>query len=215
MSNDSPSRGPRTAAPAPMGSTVAIVVTAVALVLGFLILRKVNSGPDDAGTTPVVTETPGDTTIDPTQSTIATTTTTPVDLTLTMVQVANASTQSGVAKQLTTALASIGYSTTTATNSTLSTKLMTSKILYNPDDPNAKLIADTLAARLAGIPVEAASGALPVESTTWANGSGVIVMLGNDLAGRTLDQIAGVTVTGTTAPNAISIPPITSPTPGT
>ena len=27
----------------------------VALVLGFLILRKVNSGPDDAGTTPVVT----------------------------------------------------------------------------------------------------------------------------------------------------------------
>ena len=29
MSNDSPSRGPRTAAPAPMGSTVAIVVTAV------------------------------------------------------------------------------------------------------------------------------------------------------------------------------------------
>ena len=83
MSNDSPSRGPRTAAPAPMGSTVAIVVTAVALVLGFLILRKVNSGPDDAGTTPVVTETPGDTTIDPTQSTIATTTSPTTDVAVT------------------------------------------------------------------------------------------------------------------------------------
>lgn len=211
MSNDSPSRGPRTAAPAPMGSTVAIVVTAVALVLGFLILRKVNSGPDDAGTTPGATEVTTATTLDPTQTTLATTTTT-IDLTLTMVQVANASTTSGVAKQLTTALASIGYSTTTATNSTLSTKLTTSKILYNPDDPNAKLIADSLAARLAGIPVEAATGALPVESTTWANGSSIIVMLGNDLAGKTLDQIAGVTVTGTTAPNAISIPPITTTT---
>jgi len=209
MSNDSPSRGPRTAAPAPMGSTVAIVVTAVALVLGFLILRKVNSGPEDASTTPVGSDPGVSTMLDPTQTTLATTTTT-IDLTLTMVQVANASTTSGVAKQLTTALASIGYSTTTATNSTLSTKLTTSKILYNPDDPNALLIANSLAARLAGIPVEAATGALPVESTTWANGSSVIVMLGNDLAGKTLDQIAGVTVTGTTAPNAISIPPISS-----
>ena len=39
MSNDSPSRGPRTAAPAPMGSTVAIVVTAVPLFVHAMIRR--------------------------------------------------------------------------------------------------------------------------------------------------------------------------------
>ena len=46
MSNDSRGRTSRMAPPsAPVGSSVALVVTAIALVLGFLILRQVNTDP--------------------------------------------------------------------------------------------------------------------------------------------------------------------------
>src|SRR5690349_9303075 len=104
MSNDSAGRTPRsTSGGAPMGSTVAIVVTAVAVILGFLILKKVND--DDSGTT-----NPGagtSTTVDPLASTTSvsftTSTTIPLQKTGTKVQVANSSGASGVAKQMSTA----------------------------------------------------------------------------------------------------------------
>ena len=34
----------------------------------------------------------------------------------------------------------------------------------------------------------------------WAEGSAVVVLLADDLAGKTIDQIQGVTTTGTTGP---------------
>ena len=49
MSNENAGRTGRTNGAAPMGSTVAIVVTGIALLLGFLILRKVND--NDSGST--------------------------------------------------------------------------------------------------------------------------------------------------------------------
>ena len=55
MSNDSAGRTTRsTSGGAPMGSTVAIVVTALAVILGFLILRKVNDH-GDSGASPATT----------------------------------------------------------------------------------------------------------------------------------------------------------------
>ncbi|MDO8389114.1 MAG: LytR C-terminal domain-containing protein [Actinomycetota bacterium] len=209
MSNDFGGRGSRTpTASSSMGSGVAIFVTAVALVLGFLILRKVNDS------TPAAVSPGGTEQTDGTTGTGDTSVTVPLDtgptttaalvqvFTGTNVQVANSSVQNGVAKMMTTALLGAGFTTTEATNGTADPKLTTSKVIYNADDPTAKPVADTLAAILGGIAVEPMSIPLPVQSGSWAAGSGVILLLGNDLAGRTLEQIQGVTDTGTTQPPA-------------
>ena len=138
MSNDNPGRTSRpTSGKAPMGSTVAIVVTAVALLLGFLILRKVN---DDS--TSSTTPDNGDgteqtiTTDLATSSTAAqsTTTSTTLVFTGTKVQVANASTQTGVAGQMSLALEGAGFDTVDATNSANGLKVDPSKVLYDAAD---------------------------------------------------------------------------------
>jgi hypothetical protein len=179
-----------------MGSTVAIVVTAVAVILGFLILRKVNDHSDS-------TTTPGgsastSTTVDPAASTTQFTTTTlaPVDKTATKVQVANASNAGGVAGKMTTELTNDGYDMAEPTNATVSPKLDTSKVIYDAADPNGQAVAGLVAATLGGIAVEASPTPPPVKAAAFASGSGVIVLLGNDLAGKTLAQI------GATSPSA-------------
>lgn len=204
MSNDATGgtgrtpRTPRTAAPtAPLGSTVAIVVTAAAVILGFLILRKVN---DDSSSTstPVVTTT---TTIAGAVTTLGadTTTTLAVDKTATKIQVANASNAPGTAKQMSIALADAGWITGTPTNATLETKLEVSKVIFNAQVDGARAIAKLLAEELGGIKVSKSANP-PVETGGYAEGSAVILLLGNDLAGKTLAQIQGATVTGVTAP---------------
>lgn len=183
------------------GSTIAIVVTAVALILGFIILRRIddNSGTvAPSGTTGPVTSDGIVDTIDPLGSTIPSSTVPQQVFKGTLVQVANASQQNGVAGMMTTALKGAGFDTAEATNGTSEPKLDVSKILYKADDPAALPVATTLAAILGGLNVEAAGVPLPVSSGSWAQGSSVVLLLGNDLAGKTLDQIAGVAVTGQT-----------------
>lgn len=203
MSNDNAGRSPRsTSGSAPMGSTIAIVVTAVAVVLGFLILRNINDGGDETGSVAPQTTLASETTLDPNVSTtIAFTTTTAQQLvtTGTKVQVANASNASGTAGQMSTALAGKGFDMAEATNSTVSPKLDLTKVIYDANDPNALAVATSVAVVLGNVVVEVAPVPPPVESGAFAEGSGVIVLLGNDLAGKTLPAIAGEPTTGTTA----------------
>lgn len=203
MSNDNASRSGRTNGAAPMGSTVAIVVTAIAVILAFLILRKVNdSSGDTSSSKPNDTTSATSTTLDPTQvttaSTVAPSTTLALVTTGTKVQVANASTQNGVAKQMSDVLATKGFSMAEAVSA--SVKLPVSKVLYNADDPNAKPVADSLAALFGGIAVETQGLPVPAGEGSWAEGSGVILLLGDDFAGKTLAQISGQPTTGTTTP---------------
>ena len=72
----------------------------------------------------------------------------------------------------------------------------------------AKDVADTVAKVLGGIIVEPGTVPLKVETAAWAEGSAVILLLGNDLAGKTLDQIQGIAVTGVTTTTAA--PTVTS-----
>lgn len=201
MSNDTANRTGRTNGASPMGSTVAIVITVVAVVLGFFILQKVN---DDGGTTSANTNSTDAavTTLDPTATTAApiinTTTTVGLIVEGTQLQVANASNQDGVAGQMTAVLATKGFTMAEAVSA--SEKLEFSKVLYNASDPAAKAVAESLAAFFGGIEVAAQGLPVPVASGNWAEGSGVVLMLGNDFAGKTLDQIAGIPTTGTTAP---------------
>ena len=206
MSNDNVGRGPRSSGGnAPVGSTVAIVVTALAVVLGFLILRKVNDG----GSSSTATTVPPSSSLDVPSTPLVTTTTTPPLVTAgTKVQVANASNASGVAKQMTTALSGKGFDMASATNSTVSPKLDISKVLYNPADPNAVAVANAVAKVMGGLTVEPAAAAPPVEGGAFAEGSGVIVLLGNDLAGKTLPEINGAATTGTTAPPTTPLPTV-------
>lgn len=209
MSNDSAGRTPRsTSGGAPMGSTVAIVVTVVAVVLGFLILRQVNDKGDSSGSvTPGATST----TLVDTSSTVAFTSTTqaPLQKQGTKVQVANASNKSGVAKQMTLALTAEGFDTAEATNAT--TKGDVSKIVYNAADPNALPVANALSVTLGGVAVEQAAAAPPVQSGAFAAGSAVILLLGNDLAGKTIAEIqGGGTAATTTQPQVTAVPPVTT-----
>jgi len=201
MSNENAGRTGRTNGAAPMGSTVAIVVTGIALLLGFLILRKVND--NDSGSTvkpDTTTSVATETTLDPTAtvaSTAAPATTEPVLVTTgTKVQVANASTVDGAAGKMTTALETRGFEMAEAVSG--SEKYEVSKVLYNPDDPNAKPVAESLASVLGNIEVVSQGVPVPVASGNWAEGSGVVLMLGNDYAGKTLAEIAGVPPTGVT-----------------
>jgi|JI7StandDraft_1071085.scaffolds.fasta_scaffold179964_2 hypothetical protein len=202
MSNDTANRTGRTNGASPMGSTVAIVITVVAVILGIFILRKVN---DEGGSTSANTNTTNAavTTLDPTATTeppVIENTTTTIGLIVegTQLQVANASNQDGVAGQMSAVLATKGFTMAEAVSA--SEKLEFSKVLYNASDPAAKAVAESLAAFFGGIEVAAQGLPVPVASGNWAEGSGVVLMLGNDFAGKTLDQIAGIPTTGTTAP---------------
>ena len=203
MSNDNPGRSPRTTnGSAPMGSAVAVAVTLIAVVLGFVILKKVNDNGDtktvtpatnsSAPTNPVITDPPI------TDPPIVTSTTVALVVIGTNLQVANSSNQDGVAKQMSAALGGKGFTMAEPTSGT--EKLEKSKVLYNADDPNALAVAESLGAYFR-IEVVAAGTPLPTKTGAWAEGSGVLFLLGNDFAGKTLDQIAGIPTTGvTTAP---------------
>ncbi len=202
MSNDNAGRTGRTNGSAPMGTTVAIVVTAIALLLGFLILRKVNDNDSSSGTlkpnetTGVTTAT----TIDP-GATAATTlppeTTLPALVTTgTKVQVANASTANGAAGAMSTAIQAKGFEVAEPVNG--SEKVDKTKVLYNADDTSALAVATSLATLFPGAEVVAQGVPLPTATGAWAEGSGVLLLLGNDYASKTLAEIAGEPTTGVT-----------------
>ena len=207
MSNENAGRPGRTNGAAPMGSTVAIGVTLFALVLGFLILRKVNDNSDSSTVKPESSTTAAPTTLDP-GATVApteapTTSAPPLVTTGTKVQVANASSVDGAAGRMSTALGGKGFDMAEAVSA--SEKLEVSKVLYNADDPAALAVANTLAGLFGGIEVAAQGVPVPVASGNWAEGSGVVLMLGNDSASKTLSEISGVPTTGTTvAPTTLA-----------
>ncbi len=201
MSNENAGRPGRTNGAAPMGSTVAIAVTLVALVLGFLILRKVNDGGDSSTVKPSVTTAAPSTTLDPAITvapTDAPATTVPNVTTGTKVQVANAASINGAAAQMSKAIATKSFDMADPVSA--SEKLDVSKVLYNADDPAALAVATSLAALFGGIEVVAQGVPVPVASGNWAEGSGVVLMLGNDYAGKTLAAVGGAPTTGTTVP---------------
>ncbi|MFM7252764.1 MAG: LytR C-terminal domain-containing protein [Ilumatobacteraceae bacterium] len=189
MSRDDMGRTSRSVPPAaPIGSSVAVVVTVLALVLGFLILRQVNSDPAAIGpggdgadsTTTVAGFVPSSTAALPS-------TTEPMVYSGASVVVANCSSLNGVAKELSLALGGLGWTMVTPVNG--SVKLATSKVLYNADDPAALPVAKSVAKTLGGIQVEPAPVPLPAGEGTWPEGAAVLVMLGDDYAGRTIAEI--------------------------
>jgi hypothetical protein len=111
------------------------------------------------------------------------------DLTSTKVQVANCSAQNGVARMMSSALADVGFALVEATNGTCDPTLDSSYVIYDEGVPGAADVAHTLGGTLGGLAAEPGTLPLNTESATWADGSGVVLYLGNDLAGKVLSEI--------------------------
>ena len=192
MSNEQPSRPPKRSGSgaSPMGSTLAIVIAIAAVVVGFLILKNIRSDDDDPTTATVVSTT----TLDPlttttfqqlpveTQPTVFTPTTAGAQ-----VLVANASHANGVAGTLTTALQGNQFTVGTPTNG--ATKELITKIQYLPGDPAAEAVARSVAALMGVAAIEPMPTPVLLQDPTLLADNTVLVLLGDDKAGKTLAQM--------------------------
>jgi LytR cell envelope-related transcriptional attenuator len=208
---------------APASGALAIVLAIVAVVAGFLILRSINDDDDgDAGETPSGSIDVGDTgtttslglgtTLPP-----ATTTTTEPPLVLdpaVTVIVANASNVNGSAAQMTRALQVVGYTMGDATNKGASVGQLEATVIYfDPAVLNADVVAGSVARSLGGVDsIAPVAVPAPTESGELG-GAGVLVMLGVDKAGKTLDELTGAVTADTTATGETS-PPVAGDTTG-
>jgi len=175
-----------------VNSTVSIVVAAVAVILGFFILRDINKdnggGSTDGGTsdTSVISET-----------TLPNGPTTTLGQTTGFkVQVVNAAGVSGAAGDLTVALAGIGFIAQPAlTKSDATPKQTVTKVYYFAGYEAA---AASVAAALGGVETAPMPDPIPSETGNIGEAS-VMILLGTDLAGKPLP---GAVPTATTLPAA-------------
>jgi hypothetical protein len=199
MSNEQPSRPPKRSGSgaSPMGSTLAIVIAVAAVVVGFLILKNTRSDDNSDATTPTIASS---TSIDgsavdtvaplPTQPqvTVFTPTTTGAK-----VLVANSSHANGVAKVLTTALQGKGFTMGEAANG--ASKEPVTKIQYVEGDPAAQAVAQSVAVVMGVAAIEPLPTPVLLQDPTLLADNTVVVLLGDDKASKTLDEMTAVTTT--------------------
>lgn len=172
---------------------VAILLATAALAAPALLAAcsSEKSSGGDVATTTTITVPESSTSSSSTTSTTSTSTTTtePFVLDGAIVMVANCSSKNGAAALLSTDLAAFGFTMGPATNGFgPDSKLATSKIYAKP---GSEEVADTLSRLLDDIPV------LRMPTPAWVTGgteaigaTSILVMLGNDLAGKHLGEIA-------------------------
>lgn len=182
-----------------IGSTLSIIVAAVAVILGFFILRDIN---DDGGTSSGGGQKPTTTSTTVAESTTSAPEQSSTTLTTTgfTVVVANASGVSGSARQMSTYLKSQGFEVEEPTNAASGVGQQATTVVYYL--PGNELGAQSVASSMHLDPttVAAMPNPVPTESGSLGNAS-VLVMLGTDLAGKeigsssTTTPAAGATVT--------------------
>jgi hypothetical protein len=202
---------------APVSGALTIVLAIVAVVAGFLILRAITDDDDENGgsTTPTGTDdtTEGTTggTAAPAQTTLPATTTTttlPAVREGATVIVANSSNINGSAGQMSRTLEEAGYTLGEATNGTLG-QLEVSRIYYDAANPAALAVAETLSRDLGGgVEIAVVETPPPIESGDLA-GAGVLLLLGVDKAGKSLEELS---TPATTAPSGVTAPSVAGST---
>lgn len=177
------------------GSSALAGLGACALLLGAC------GGDDDDGSSESTTTTLAPTVSIATPTTVRSTTTlAPATTTLpplvlvtegAVVVVANASGVDGAAGRMTDALAEVGFSTGTATNSSEG-QIETTKIYYDPENADAKAVADSLREALGGGDIEVLELVVPAptDSGEIADAS-ILVAMGNDTADVSLNELQG------------------------
>lgn len=178
--------------PPQVSGVVAIVLAAIAVVAGYLILRSITDGGSPTG---ALDPGPGIETPDPTASSVPDpanpvgslppeTTEAPPALPVgpSKLIVANANGRSGSADQASRVLSSSAkFTTVKPTNDTASSpNIDTSLIYYDPSDPDARAVADTLNHVLGGtLNVAELPDPIPIENGDM-KGATVLLMLGVD-----------------------------------
>ncbi|MSO59548.1 MAG: LytR family transcriptional regulator [Ilumatobacteraceae bacterium] len=184
--NQPKSRGTRSSLSIPNNATLGAVVAVVAVILGFLILKSVSN--DNGGSSiasPAATVAP-ETTVDPAMPPVVTV----APLTAFKVQIANASGVAGSAGKLTLEMQSLGYVTQPALNVAPGTpKRNKTGVFYLAGcEANAQNVAE----RLGGSPeVGAMPTPVPLETGTLREAC-VLILLGTDLAGKTIPGATSV-----------------------
>ena len=197
-----PRRVPRNE-PGQIAGGVAIVLSVLAVVIGFSVLRSISSSDDDVVGAPsasvdveVTTTVAEDTTVASSSTVAATTTTEPALVTEgASVVVANANSVNGSAGAMTDQLASAGYNMGAATNASSSIgRLDETVVYYDPGIPSAQAVAESVASSLGGV-TSIAPVATPAPTQTGSmDGAGVLILLGLDKAGRSLAELVPTTV---------------------
>jgi hypothetical protein len=183
---------------APVSGALTIVLAVVAVVAGFLILRAI-TGDDDGGTTlptgpgqTATTEPDGaddpDTTTPVTDPPPPTTTEPALVVDGATVVVANANGVNGSAGAMTDLLADVGYIMGEPTNATTG-QLDSTVIYYDPETEAAQAVAESVNRSLGGDSSISQVGT-PAPTTDGSIGGDVLVLLGNDKAGSTLEELA-------------------------
>ena len=214
MSNEQPSRPPKRSGSgaSPMGSTLAIVIAVAAVVVGFLILKNIRSDDNSDATTPTIASS---TTVAGALDTVAPLPTQPQVTVFTptttgaKVLVANSSHANGVAKVLTTALQGKGFTMGEATNG--ASKEPVTKIQYVEGDPAAQAVAQSVAVVMGVAAIEPLPTPVMLQDPTLLADNTVLVLLGDDKASKTLDEMTAVTTT--TAVGAVAAATTTTAAP--
>ena len=163
-----------------VSTTLSVVVAAIAVLLGFLILRDVNRDRDDTAS-PAPTET---SVVDPTaESSVAPADTTTLPRSGFKVMVANASGITGSAGQMSTALQSEQFIVTQPINADVTYGKQSVTVVYYV--PGYETGATAVAEILGGIQIQPVATPAPVEGGSLGEAQ-VLVMLGTDLAGKLL-----------------------------
>ena len=194
----------------PVGSTLSIVLAVVAVIAGFLILRNITADETSSvggSSDPVATDVQPTTTFDSGVTTtiaIATTTTVPLVTEGATVVVANANTVGGSAGRMTETLGDAGYNMGSPVNGTVT--LDESIVYYDPTNAAAQAVAESVARSLGGVVVDVVPTPPPVDNGSL-DGAGVLVMLGNNEADKTLEILAEQAALETT-PGLGTSPPV-------
>lgn len=192
----------------PVGSPLTIILAVVAVVVGFLIFRTIDSGGSSAGgvdptdiTTPPETDAQGNTVAPPPggATTAAPPTTAALTRTGATVVVVNAAGQGGVAGAMTEQLTELGYTMDGSGVTSTDAAIDQTVVLYNSGtaDPVTQAVARTLATDLGVAAPEGTAEAPPTDNSTAAT---VYVMLGTDLAGQELPTATTTPTVNTPAP---------------
>ena len=185
----------------PVGSWLTIALAVIAVIIGFLILNNITDGGGSAGDTSsaaggdaesATTGTGPVISVDvPVTEATTTTTTIPRITTGASVLVANANTAGGSAGNMTKTLELAGYTLIDPVNAS-GPNITESIVYYDEAQAAAEDVANSVARDLGGVEVLVLPTPAPTESGNIGE-AGVLVLLGDTQAGKTLEELSGTT----------------------
>ncbi len=195
----------------PVGSWLTIVLAVLAVVIGFLILRNITEDADVASPNDQSSQddsvasdaTLVDISVPATDAT-TTTTTIPRVTEGASIVVANANTVGGSAGNMTKTLEAAGYTLIDPVNAT-GPNIIDSIVYYDPAQAAAEDVAQSVARDMGGLEVLEVQTPAPTDDGDLGE-AGVLVLLGDNEAGKTLEELSPETAVVAPTPSDADVP---------